>query len=123
MPRLISCPSCGHQGRLPDGVPNGRVKCPKCGHVIQVPQSEPQAQAAGAEQVLDVLPAAPADVAQARPINDEVLEVVPVSAAAAPARRDRLAACGLLKPRAFRIRARSTSPNSLDYNVYDLDTK
>jgi hypothetical protein len=73
------------------------------------PQAPPIDKAAEVE-VLEVLPAPPTEA------PEEILEVLPVGAAA---KLDRLASCLLLRGRSFRIRADSTSPSSLDYNIFD----
>jgi hypothetical protein len=109
----MTCPTCGHRGRLPDNVTGGRIKCPKCGFISLVEQPAPPIDKPKEEEVLEVLPALPTETAE------EVLEVLPVEAAA---KADRLASCRLLRGRSFRIRADSTSPSSLDYNIFGPDS-
>ena len=38
----LTCPSCGHQGKIRDDHPRKRVRCPKCGAAFQVPAGKPR---------------------------------------------------------------------------------
>jgi len=76
MPIKVSCPSCGHAGKVPDKFAGKMVGCPACKKIIKVPLS---AQEASNKTVRDIPPPPPTAIvpSPAHEVPEPVQEPVP----------------------------------------------
>jgi hypothetical protein len=65
MPTRVTCPTCGYEAPLPDGLSSPAVKCPRCDELVRVPDwKRPAMPAPGSGPRQSVPPAANPPVAE-----------------------------------------------------------